>query len=234
MMLNEEQFAEFLTSEIEKHVRAGMKSVLEKVEDRLTVALTPVELPDFQKMIDDALSGIVIPEAIKGDDGVSPSPDEVAESMKGLFSLWALDFERMANEKLEKAIDKIEKPKDGKDGKDGIDLKGFDILLGDDGRTVSLSLSDGESTFEKTLKIPSVLDKGFYNSEKVYEKGDGVSYGGGFWISQSDENTDKPASGSASWRLAVKRGRDGRESVKIDRKIETVKVKDAGNGSTGE
>ena len=286
MMLNDEAFADFLTSEIEKHVRAGMESVIKQVENRLSSLVTPVELPDFQKMIDDAMSGIVIPEPEKGadgkdgkdgtsvtiddvkplvdeavagivipepdishlekrvdaaiagivipevKDGISPSADDVAKSLEHRFAEWALGFERKADEKLEKAIDKLKQPENGKDGRDAIPIENFDVSLCPDLRTVKFSLSDGEKSIEKEIKIPAILDRGVYSSNKSYEQGDAVTYAGGIFIAQVDNPTGAPET-SQDWRLAVKRGRDGRESVKIDRKIETVKVKNAGNTTTG-
>lgn len=245
MMLNEEQFADFLTSEIEKHVRAGMESVLKKVEDRLNSSLTNPVLPDFQKMIDDAMDLIAKPEkgekGEKGDagengkdgkDGVSPSPEDVAKSLEGHFYKWVLDFERKAYDKLENAINKLEQPKDGKDGRDAISIDGFDLSVCPDLRTIKVCLSDGEKTIEKEVKIPSILDRGVYSSTKQYEQGDAVTYAGGIFIAQVDNPSGYPET-SKDWRLAVKRGRDGRESVKIERKIETVKVKNAGNTTTG-
>lgn len=42
-----------------------------------------------------------------------------------------------------------------------------------------------------------------------YEQGDGVTFAGSFWIAQKDTSS-KPGE-SSDWRLAVKRGQDGRD-----------------------
>lgn len=78
------------------------------------------------------------------------------------------------------------------------------------------------SVLEKSIKIPSLIDKGVYSQSNSYEKGDGLTYGGSYWIVQKDNPEGSPGS-SNDFRLAVKRGRDGKEVVKVE-KPETVKV----------
>jgi len=139
-----------------------------------------------------------------------------------------------------RAADLIPKPKDGTDGKDGRDgqpgvpgvpgrdgergERGEQGLHGKDGRDGTLEGARLEQIDERSwrlvradgsalpgvFKAPSVLDRGVYQAGHRYEKGDGVTYGGSFWIAQ-DETSDKPGDGATAWRLAVKHGRDGRE-----------------------
>ncbi len=132
--------------------------------------------------------------------------------MEGLFFKWALDFERKADVIFEKAIQKIPVPKDGKDA---LELEDFDVSLGEDERTVTVSLKRGDDVVAKSIKLPIVLDKGIHRDSESYEKGDGVTYGGSFWIAQKDVPEGKPGT-SPDWRLAVKRGRDGKESVRVE------------------
>ncbi len=61
----------------------------------------------------------------------------------------------------------------------------------------------------REIRTAVVLDRGVYRPEQKYAKGDGVTFGGSFWIAQVDELDDKPGI-SEQWRLAVKRGRDGK------------------------
>lgn len=81
---------------------------------------------------------------------------------------------------------------------------------------------DGERTFtflfqrgghieERRFVAPVVLDRGVYRPETDYAKGDSVTYGGSVWIAQSD--TKAKPDGSPDWRLAVKKGRDGKDGV---------------------
>lgn len=195
---------------------------------------------EIKRLIQDVLSSIEIPKGEKGDpgeagqhgidgkdgrdgvdgaagkDGIAPTAEEVAKAMEGHFAKWALDFERKADGVLSKAVDKLRQPEDGKPGRDAIQLKDFDISLSDDGRTVKMFLSGGDDIIERSVKIPSILDRGVFRDGGTYEKGDGVTYGGCFWIAQKDEPEGKPGA-TDDWRMAVKRGRDGRESVKVER-----------------
>jgi collagen type III alpha len=63
------------------------------------------------------------------------------------------------------------------------------------------------------VKTEIVLDRGVWR-EGGFKKGDGVSFGGSFFIAQED-TADKPET-SKAWRLAVKRGRDGRDGKNGD------------------
>ena len=93
----------------------------------------------------------------------------------------------------------------GADGKDGLNLEDFSAKLIDD-RNLVLALSRGDLKKEFILKLPVILDRGVY-TEKDYEKGDAVTFGGSLWIAQKDTPSGKPGE-SKDWRLAVKKGRD--------------------------
>ena len=54
-----------------------------------------------------------------------------------------------------------------------------------------------------------MLDAGVWKEGAAYSRGDGVTLGGSFFIAQAD-TTAKPGK-SDDWRLAVKRGTDGRD-----------------------
>ncbi len=75
----------------------------------------------------------------------------------------------------------------------------------DGGRTVRWLL--GGKTIE--LKTNIVLDAGVWKDGTAYSQGDGVTWAGSFWIAQADTGA-KPGD-SEDWRLAVKRGRDGKD-----------------------
>ena len=108
----------------------------------------------------------------------------------------------------------------GKDGaaKDGVDGLGFDDMSADyDGeRGIVLRFTRGDLVKEFAFTMPVVIDRGVWieGRDKGYQKGDGVTWAGSFWISQKDDNADKPDGGDG-WRLSVKRGRDGK-SVKVE------------------
>lgn len=100
---------------------------------------------------------------------------------------------------------------DGKDGRDGIDGLGFDDLeIEHDGeRTVTLSFVQGERRKDFVLKMPVMLDRGVFKDGSNYERGDAVTWAGSIWIAQKDTGA-KPGEGG-DWRLAVKKGRDGKD-----------------------
>jgi len=78
------------------------------------------------------------------------------------------------------------------------------ITTADGGRTLLWSL--GGKVHQ--IKTAVVLDAGVWK-EGAYSSGDGVTLGGSFFIAQAD-TTAKPGK-SDDWRLAVKRGADGRD-----------------------
>lgn len=103
--------------------------------------------------------------------------------------------------------------KSGADGKDGIPFSVDDIgmSLMEDGRTVRMAFSKGDTEYAFQIPFPVVVDRGVYSEGKEYEEGDGVTWGGSYWIAQR-ATTAKPDSGDSGWRLAVKRGRDGKDA----------------------
>jgi hypothetical protein len=54
------------------------------------------------------------------------------------------------------------------------------------------------------------VDAGLFELGKVYQRGDGITFDGGFWVAQTG-TSDAPCDGSTAWRLAVRRGKAGRE-----------------------
>ncbi len=122
---------------------------------------------------------------------------------------------------------------DGKPGRDGqpgvpghdgqVGPKGADGTHGRDGtldniklvrvdlRTVRFCFKDGTAIEGGELRLPVVLDQGIHVAGHTYEQGDGVSYGGQWWIAQKETTTTPGLAPFDDWRLAVRRGRDGKE-----------------------
>lgn len=84
-------------------------------------------------------------------------------------------------------------------------LKAASITTVDGGRTFRWAI--GETMHE--IKTAIVLDAGVWKEGATYAPGDGVTLGGSFFIAQT-ATTAKPGK-SDDWRLAVKRGTDGRD-----------------------
>lgn len=94
---------------------------------------------------------------------------------------------------------------------DGVDGFGFDDLTVEQSgeRSFVLRFTQGERTKEFAFELPVVIDRGVYKDGATYKAGDGVTWAGSYWIAQK-ETTSKPDSGDG-FRLAVKRGRDGKD-----------------------
>lgn len=120
------------------------------------------------------------------------------------------DVDMVAVERLiREEIAKIPTPQDGKDG------LGFDDFEEEfDGeRTYIRRYKRGDDVKEYKSVIPFVLDRGVWKGGTKYERGDGVTYAGSFWICQQ-ETSARPGDAqdeSRAWRLAVKKGADGKE-----------------------
>jgi hypothetical protein len=102
---------------------------------------------------------------------------------------------------------------EGKEGPPGKDGLGFDDMNVDyDGeRTFTMRFHRGEQAKEFKFQIPVLLDRGVWKAG-AFQKGDGVTLGGQFFIAQR-ETSAEPMTPDAKddWRLAVKKGRDGRD-----------------------
>lgn len=118
-----------------------------------------------------------------------------------------------------------QKGEPGQDGKDGADGLGFDDLevVHDGLRAFTFRFAKGEKVKEFPFTLPVVLDCGVFKSGETYAAGDGVTWGGSFWIAQKD-TMEKPGEGDG-WRLAVKKGRDGKDGVmKAEKPKQPLKV----------
>ena len=68
-------------------------------------------------------------------------------------------------------------------------------------------------------RLHSVIDRGVWRPEarSSYLRGDAVSLQGSLWISRGDAPQGRPGTDDSGWRLAVKRGADGRTGPKGDK-----------------
>lgn len=158
-----------------------------------------------------------------GKDGESVSAEtviaSVSASFERRFSDMQLSWERQARDTFEKAVDRIPIPKDGVNGKDALPVESIGIVQ--DGRDVVIKLGDTKHV----IKLDTVIDRGVWR-EAEYEKGDAVTYGGSLWIAQDSGDHGAPGT-SKAWRLAVKKGRDGkdlRDNASVVDKSKGVKV----------
>lgn len=129
-----------------------------------------------------------------GKDGTGVDPEAVSRQVVDLVG---------------KALDSWPRPKDGADGAPGL---GFDDMaphLDARGR-LYLRFSRGDKVMD--FRVPSVTDQGGYKPDEKYLKGDGVTYNRSFFIAQVDFPSTRPET-SKEWRLAVARGRDGKDRL---------------------
>lgn len=159
--------------------------------------------------LDQAIAAIPTPK--DGENGTSVTIEDVRVILEAEVAKWALDFERRAQGILERAVANMPKPKDGKDGRDGIDGLCFDDteIEHDGERGFTVRMSREGRVKEKHIKIPVPIDKGYWKEGFKAEAGDGMTCGGSYWIAKCD-TTGKPGV-SEDWRLAVKKGRDGKD-----------------------
>lgn len=96
----------------------------------------------------------------------------------------------------------------GKDGRDGFGFDDMDACVLDDDRTIELSFRRGDEEKCFTFKWPTVIYRGVWH-EGAFSAGDAVTWGGSVWIAEKDTNA-KPDAADSGWKLAVKKGRDGK------------------------
>jgi hypothetical protein len=183
-----------------------VQTVDEAVDKRLPAKLEE-GFATLAKRLDAAVKAIPAPR--DGEDGTSVTVEDIYPVLMLEIGKWAVDFERRAQDILLRAVSAMPKV-EGKDGRDALQLEDFDIAL--DGRDLTISLRREDVEIAKTVRLNTVLDAGFWKQGKDYQEGDGVTFGGSYWIAQ--KNTDaKPELGREDWRLAVKKGRDAKPDV---------------------
>ena len=99
-------------------------------------------------------------------------------------------------------------------------FKTASVTTPDGGRTLRVAI--GDTVHE--IKTAIVLDAGVWKEGATYAAGDGVTLGGSFFIAQA-ETSAKPGK-SDDWRLAVKRGSDGRDARTDEKRaLEPLRLK---------
>ncbi|MGB6079074.1 MAG: hypothetical protein WBF99_06395 [Xanthobacteraceae bacterium] len=190
--------------------------VVEIVEPVLAAIPVPqdgksVSIDDVRPVIEDAVARAVaaLPKAKDGEpgkDGVG-----VAGAVIDRDGSLVVTLSNGDTRQLGRVVGRDGEP--GKPGHDGFALKGFEVELMEDGRTLLMKFDDGGPfSFTRELGVPAMIYRGVYR-EGVYQKGDTVTFGGSLWHSNKDGNTEKPDTGSGAWTLAAKRGRDGKDAA---------------------
>jgi integrin beta 3 len=103
---------------------------------------------------------------------------------------------------------------EGKDGQNGergpagFSLRDFDTEFRHEDKVLVLKFAGEDALETHEIFLPYVRDMGVWKEGTEYLEGDGVTWGGSFWTAQKT-TSGKPDDGD--WRLAVKRGRDGKD-----------------------
>lgn len=102
----------------------------------------------------------------------------------------------------------------GEDGRHGLNadpFSDFDVELdADDPQIVTFTFRSETESTSRSLRLPIMVDTGIYRRGVAYRRGQCVTFGGQIFVAQRDTQ-DEPLK-SQDWRLAVKRGRDGKDA----------------------
>ena len=102
----------------------------------------------------------------------------------------------------------------GPPGRDAMQLEDFEFEAKDGGRFMALILKRGDTEIRREIRTDLMINRGVWR-EGAFLKGDCVTYDNSMWVAQTD-TTAKPGKDD-EWRLAVRRGRDGKDA-KVDEK----------------
>lgn len=191
----------------------------EAAREELLKALGGLRQPEDGKSMTVEQLMPVVEEAVKKAVEVLPAPKD-GVGLAGAF----IDRNGELNLTLTNGEMKSLGRVDGKDGAPGL---GFDDLTVEyDGeRTIKLKMERGEMVKESSIVLPVNIDRGIYSESKQYEAGDSVTWAGSYWIAQRATSL-KPDSADSGWRLAVKRGRDGKDGRNGIDKTAPVRIKE--------
>lgn len=101
----------------------------------------------------------------------------------------------------------------GERGPAGFALRDFDTEFRHDDKVLVLKFDGGDTLETHEIFLPYVRDCGVWKEGVEYLQGDGVTWAGSFWTAQKT-TAGKPDAGE-DWRLAVKRGRDGKSVEQV-------------------
>lgn len=126
-------------------------------------------------------------------------------------------------EQIAREVALLPRPKDGVDGKDGLGFEDLQFVVDDVGRPIA-RFQRGDLVKEQPF--PCLIYLGVFKEGTAYHQWDAVTWAGSLWIAMED-TTAKPndsAPASRAWRLAVKKGSDGKNGLN---------GKDGANGRDG-
>lgn len=96
-------------------------------------------------------------------------------------------------------------------------VKELQVDMADKRLSVKAVMSSGAFA-EMVKELPLQIYRGVFKSDNPYYQGDTVTWAGSLWHCNVTGTKAQPGDGSSDWTLAVKKGRDGREIVKTERR----------------
>lgn len=197
--------------------------LLAAVRAQVDALVAEIPVPKDGESVDPAVVEQLVTEKVAAAVAALPVPLSVREALLGrdgnlvvtysdgstqdLGVVVGKDADMGALERrLAEAVAAIPVPKDGV----SLTLDDFDIVPNEDGRTIEMKFTQGNTTHTFELVFPVPIYRDVWREGEVYQRGDMVSFGGSLWHAQQ-ETKDRPASGE-TWRLAVRRGRDGKNA----------------------
>ena len=189
----------------------GTSVTVEDVRPALTAWLE-AWAGEYEKRTTEGLEARVaaLPKPRDGSDGKSVALEDVRPFVDAWLATWSVELQRHADDLLQKAVDRWPKPRDGIDGEDGLGFEDLEVVQGEDLRTFTFKFARGEKVREWSFIVPAMIDRGVFEQGKEYLCGDVVSWGGHMWVVKAERTEAKPNEGAGDWRLAVRRGRDGK------------------------
>ena len=210
--------------------------VAELVEHAVGELPVPRDGRDADPREVEALVDQRVERAIAGLELPRPAPVDPASLRPIVAELVEDRVDRTVEQTVERAIAGLEMPRDGRGiagtliddngdlvvtytdgenqragrvkGRDGADLEHLAFET-PDGRRFTVRARSGAREFVSEFTVPSVIDRGIWQASSAYDVGDGVTFKGSYWIAEAETNA-RPGTPDSGWRLAVKRGRDGR------------------------
>jgi len=146
-----------------------------------------------------------VAEVVKGIPA-PPSAEDIEAIVGKHTAQWQLQFERIARDFLQHEVDRFPRPKDGRDA---VPVDGFDVKL--EGRRLILTLTPADpdiAPVTRELTLPMFEYHGVWKDGE-YDTNAVVTFGGSAFIATRPTKA-KPETDD-SWRLIVKRGRDGKD-----------------------
>lgn len=175
------------------------------VDEKVKEAVGAIDLDELAAK---AAEKITVPEPVPGRDGVG-----LAGALIDRHGNLVVTLSNGETKDLGPVVGRDgQNGQQGTPGQDGVSFDDMDVRM--EGRSLIIAAERGENKKTWTFGLDYLLDAGIYKEGTEYVRGDGVTWGGSFWIAQTATKA-KPGT-TDDWRLAVKKGRDGKDGKVIE------------------